>query len=250
MGCSPTTPCSRSSGCSASSPLPWWPRPRTTPVAPTSSPTSSSTASSTMAERGIRPRDIVTPASLRNALTVAIAMGGSTNVLLHSVEIARAAGLDLVGRGAQPGRLQRPVPPTAGAREYATLRRLLDGRRRRLGGPAHGGRSSCCRPATSTATPSPARVRRWPDRSPGWPPGPDHRVIYSTARRLQGHGWSATPVGEPRPRGRGDPQVGGGRGWYDRRRLRGDRPGVRRRAGPDRGPRRSTDSRSGTTTWW
>ena len=45
--------------------------------------------------RGIRPRDIVTPASLRNAMTVAIAMGGSTNVLLHSVEIARAAGMDL-----------------------------------------------------------------------------------------------------------------------------------------------------------
>src|ERR1700728_2393335 len=51
----------------------------------------------TMAEAGIRPRDIVTPASLRNALTVAIAMGGSTNVLLHSVELARAAGLDLWG---------------------------------------------------------------------------------------------------------------------------------------------------------
>jgi dihydroxy-acid dehydratase len=49
----------------------------------------------TMASRGIRPRDIVTPASLRNALTVAIAMGGSTNVMLHSVEIARAAGIDL-----------------------------------------------------------------------------------------------------------------------------------------------------------
>ena len=49
----------------------------------------------TMGERGIRPRDIVTPASLRNALTVAIAMGGSTNVMLHSVEIARAAGIDL-----------------------------------------------------------------------------------------------------------------------------------------------------------
>ncbi len=50
-----------------------------------------------MTLRGIRPRDIVTPASLRNALTVTIAMGGSTNVLLHSVEIARAAGLDLWG---------------------------------------------------------------------------------------------------------------------------------------------------------
>jgi dihydroxy-acid dehydratase len=48
-----------------------------------------------MSSQGIRPRDIVTPAALRNALTVAIAMGGSTNVLLHSVEIARAAGLDL-----------------------------------------------------------------------------------------------------------------------------------------------------------
>jgi dihydroxy-acid dehydratase len=48
-----------------------------------------------MGSRDIRPRDIVTPAALRNALTVAAAMGGSTNVLLHSVEIARAAGIDL-----------------------------------------------------------------------------------------------------------------------------------------------------------
>jgi dihydroxy-acid dehydratase len=46
-------------------------------------------------DKGIRPRDIVTPVSLRNALTVVIGMGGSTNVALHSVEIARAAGLDL-----------------------------------------------------------------------------------------------------------------------------------------------------------
>ncbi len=49
----------------------------------------------TMRDGGIRPRDIVTPASLRNAITVAMAMGGSTNVALHSVEIARAAGIDL-----------------------------------------------------------------------------------------------------------------------------------------------------------
>ena len=40
-------------------------------------------------------RSSVTPKSLKNALTVAIAMGGSTNVVLHSVEIARAAGIDL-----------------------------------------------------------------------------------------------------------------------------------------------------------
>lgn len=49
----------------------------------------------TMTNAGIRPRDIVTPSSIRNALTVAHAMGGSTNVALHAVEIARAAGLDL-----------------------------------------------------------------------------------------------------------------------------------------------------------
>jgi dihydroxy-acid dehydratase len=49
----------------------------------------------TMTSRDIRPRDLVTASSLRNALTVAMAMGGSTNVMLHSVEIARAAGLDL-----------------------------------------------------------------------------------------------------------------------------------------------------------
>jgi dihydroxy-acid dehydratase len=49
----------------------------------------------TMTERGITPTDIVTPASLRNAMTVVMAMGGSTNVALHSVEIALAAGIDL-----------------------------------------------------------------------------------------------------------------------------------------------------------
>ncbi len=48
-----------------------------------------------MTARNIRPRDIVTPAALRNAITVVMAMGGSTNVMLHSVEIARAAGLHL-----------------------------------------------------------------------------------------------------------------------------------------------------------
>ena len=47
-----------------------------------------------MTEKGITPRDIVTPASLRNAVTVVMSMGGSTNVALHVVELARAAGID------------------------------------------------------------------------------------------------------------------------------------------------------------
>jgi len=48
-----------------------------------------------MTRKKIKPRDIVAPASLKNALTVVIAMGGSTNVILHSVELARSAGINL-----------------------------------------------------------------------------------------------------------------------------------------------------------
>ena len=42
--------------------------------------------------KGIKPRDIVVRDSLRNAMIVAMAIGGSTNVTLHAPEIARAAG--------------------------------------------------------------------------------------------------------------------------------------------------------------
>src|SRR5437764_934836 len=43
-------------------------------------------------ESGLKPRDIVVRDSLRNAVIVAMAIGGSTNVTLHAPEIARAAG--------------------------------------------------------------------------------------------------------------------------------------------------------------
>lgn len=43
--------------------------------------------------RGIRSRDILTEASLRNALVVHAAFGGSTNLILHLAAIAHAAGL-------------------------------------------------------------------------------------------------------------------------------------------------------------
>ncbi|MEQ8664202.1 MAG: dihydroxy-acid dehydratase [Rhodospirillales bacterium] len=45
-----------------------------------------------MMESGLRPRDIVQPDSIRNAVIVAMAVGGSTNAVLHTPEIARAAG--------------------------------------------------------------------------------------------------------------------------------------------------------------
>ena len=45
-----------------------------------------------MIETDVKPRDLVTRDALRNAVIVAMSVGGSTNVTLHAPEIARAAG--------------------------------------------------------------------------------------------------------------------------------------------------------------
>jgi dihydroxy-acid dehydratase len=47
---------------------------------------------SNLIAKDLKPRDIVVRDSLRNAVIVAMAIGGSTNVTLHAPEIARAAG--------------------------------------------------------------------------------------------------------------------------------------------------------------
>jgi dihydroxy-acid dehydratase len=46
-------------------------------------------------KRGIRPSDIMTKESFENAMTVAIALGGSTNAVLHLLAMANAAGIRL-----------------------------------------------------------------------------------------------------------------------------------------------------------
>ena len=45
-------------------------------------------------EKNIKPRDLVTNTSLRNAFALDMAMGGSTNTILHTLAIAIEAGLD------------------------------------------------------------------------------------------------------------------------------------------------------------
>lgn len=45
--------------------------------------------------RGIRPSDVVTRPALLNAITVAAALGGSTNVVLHLMALARTLGVAL-----------------------------------------------------------------------------------------------------------------------------------------------------------
>ncbi|MGA2554681.1 MAG: dihydroxy-acid dehydratase [Verrucomicrobiota bacterium] len=48
-----------------------------------------------MLEKGIRPLDIMTRPAFANAITVVIALGGSTNAVLHLLAMAHAAGVKL-----------------------------------------------------------------------------------------------------------------------------------------------------------
>lgn len=45
-------------------------------------------------EKGTKPKDIITRASLQNALTLDMALGGSTNTVLHLAAVANEAGID------------------------------------------------------------------------------------------------------------------------------------------------------------
>ncbi len=155
----------------------------------------------TMTRRGIRPRDIVTAAAIRNALTVAIAMGGSTNVALHVVEIARAAGLDLwrdvIGQ-AEFNDLSRRVPVLVNARPFglysmvdidtsgglqAIVKELLDA------GLLDG---SCLTCTGETLAEQVARLS---------PPTPDQRVIYAVAEPFKPTGGLRLLSGNLAPEG-------------------------------------------------
>ena len=142
----------------------------------------------TMTSAGIRPRDIVTPTSLRNALTVAIAMGGSTNVLLHSVEIARAAGIDLweqVLTQAEFNALSRRLPVLVNMRPFGAYSMVdVDAAgglptvvSELLGAGYLDGDAITCTGETLEQ-----QIRRLA------PPSPDHRVIHSVARPFKDTG--------------------------------------------------------------
>ncbi len=48
-----------------------------------------------MLKSGIKPRDILTRKAFENAITVCLALGGSTNLILHLLAIAHSAGVEL-----------------------------------------------------------------------------------------------------------------------------------------------------------
>lgn len=60
-------------------------------------------------EKNIRPRDIITKASLTNAMTTIAAIGGSTNGVLHILAVAREAGIDFTLRDVQAICRRTPV---------------------------------------------------------------------------------------------------------------------------------------------
>ncbi|WP_437228948.1 dihydroxy-acid dehydratase [Planctomicrobium sp. SH661] len=49
----------------------------------------------TLLERDIKPRDIITRAALENAMVITMALGGSTNAVLHLIAIARSVDVPL-----------------------------------------------------------------------------------------------------------------------------------------------------------
>jgi len=62
-------------------------------------------------ERGIYPKDIMTKEAFENAITVVMALGGSTNAVLHLLAIAHAVGVDLTIDDFD--RIQKRVPHIA-----------------------------------------------------------------------------------------------------------------------------------------
>ena len=81
--------------------------------------------------RGIRMRDIVTEAAVRNALATHAAFGGSTNLILHLAAVAHAAGLKRP-TAAEWADVNRRVPRLVdalpnGPRNFATIQVFLAG---------------------------------------------------------------------------------------------------------------------------
>ena len=60
-------------------------------------------------EMNLRPRDIITKASITNAMTAICAIGGSTNGVLHILAVAREAGVDFTLRDVQAIGRRTPV---------------------------------------------------------------------------------------------------------------------------------------------
>jgi len=92
-------------------------------------------------DRGLKPLDILTPAAFRNAFSVDMALGGSTNSVLHLLAVAHEAGVEIPLQDLNEFSERTPhlcrMSPAAGGHHIedldraggiqAVMRRLLDG---------------------------------------------------------------------------------------------------------------------------
>lgn len=175
----------------------------------------------TMTRRRLRPRDLATAAAFRNATTVAIAMGGSTNVVLHAPELARAAGLDFwngILSQSDFNALSRRVPVLVNARpfgEYSMVdidasgglpvivKELLDA------GLLDGSPMTC---TGETLAEQVARIA---------PNAPDMRVIYSIATPYKATGGLRMLSGNLAPKGGAVIKLAGVEGGIENGRFTG-----------------------------
>ena len=91
-------------------PCPAAPRRRRPTRAATTTPMRSGEAAVHLVDAGITARTIMTKQAFENAITVVMALGGSTNAVLHLLAIAREAKVDLDPRRLQPHRRQGAAP--------------------------------------------------------------------------------------------------------------------------------------------
>ncbi len=100
-------------------------------------------------EKDIKPRDIMTRAAFENAMVIVMALGGSTNAVLHLIAMARAVGVPLTIDDFQKVSRPRAVP-----RRPQTERQVRDGRsaqcRRHAGGDEVPARKGTARTATAS----------------------------------------------------------------------------------------------------
>ena len=149
-------------------------------------------------EAGIRPRQVMTKKAFENAIAVTMALGGSTNAVLHLLAIANEARVELALDDFN--KVAARVPHLADTKPHGkyhmgdldriggvpvVMRELLDA------GQLHGD----CLTVTG----------RDGGREPGGarPPGPDGDVVHDMAHPIHVQGGIAVLTGFARPQGRG-----------------------------------------------
>ena len=102
----------------------------------------------------LKPRDIVTRKSIENAIAVIMAIGGSTNAVLHFLAIAHAAGVEWTIDDFERMRAKRRRCCATSSPAASTWRWICTGRWHSASHEDAAEARACC---TATASPSPAR---------------------------------------------------------------------------------------------